>query len=93
MKSTETSHRLIASMEAMRKLDTEKLFASGINVTVTNYTTGGDTIEETTIPGEFFEPVRVALYDALKASLLRRRETVQWELRDINKFLGIVESE
>lgn len=80
MKNTETTFTIVEALRAAKSLDTDKLFASAIDVAVIDYTKGTAIVERVSIPGEFFGPVRAALVDALALTLSRRLE---WLRRDL----------
>lgn len=86
MKPTETTDRLLAAKRALKRLDTDKLFASGIDITVHDYSNEErNHVERVTIGGEDFEPVRIALFDAIQKTIQRRRASLVSQIRAIDE--------
>lgn len=75
---------LIAALTALRKLDLDKLFASGIGITIHDYSyEDREHMPRVDVAGEHFGPVRDALIDCLKIQIDRRVQTLQSQIRDL----------
>jgi hypothetical protein len=84
MKATEETSRIIEAIKQVDKLDLDKLFASGIDITINSYTDPErEHVSRVTIHAEDAYPVKVALRDALMMALERHRESLTRQLRDI----------
>lgn len=89
MKRTEETMHMVHQLDAARKLATklDGRFGSGLNVSITNYTTGGYDVEEVTIHAELAGPMVKELIHALEESLKCRREMLRGELVNVDKVL------
>lgn len=92
MKRTEDTDRLIASYKNAKRLDLDRLFASGIDVMLYDYSDPeGEKfhMDRTTIAGEDFKPVKDALVEVLAIQIRKRIESLTRQLRDCEEALGI----
>lgn len=88
MKPTETTTALIKALRDARGIDLDKLFASALDVAVTNYTTGAATVERISIPAEFAGPLVAGLIDALEKTIERRIDSIAQDLAQARAVLG-----
>lgn len=90
MKPAEETATLLRALKQLDTLDMDKLFASGIDVTIHHYThEDREHMERVSLHAEFFAPVRDALRTALRLSIERRKESLQRQLRDIDITTGL----
>jgi hypothetical protein len=86
VKHTEQTDTLLRALEQVNAIDLDKLYASGINVTVSSYTEDKpDHVECVTVHAEDFGPVKVALRIALSKAIERRKDYLTRQLADIAK--------
>lgn len=95
MKPYDTTDALLNARAQLLRLNVGELFASGIDVTLHNYSLDEDGearpdhMNRVTLHGEHFAPVRAALLVALDAAIQYRADSLRMQLRDIEKVLTV----
>ncbi|MBS7457713.1 hypothetical protein [Coralloluteibacterium stylophorae] len=89
MHFTETTSQMLRALAQAKRLDLDKLFGSGIDVTLHRYSgeREAEHVERVTVHAEFAGPLRAALIEALEKSLERRRESLVSDLAAVNAAL------
>lgn len=84
MKLTEETDRIISAIRQVEKIDLNKLFASGIDITIHNYTDPErEHVSRVTLHAEDCAPLLKELRKALIMAVERRRESLTRQLRNI----------
>lgn len=88
MKPTETTMTLLRALQQVNALNLDRLFASGIDVTLDSYTDDCPAhLDRVTLHGEDFAPVRDALREALRKAVDRRRASLARDLVAVENAL------
>lgn len=88
MRQTEQTHTIISAVEQVDKIDLDKLFLSGIDITLHDYSNPDrDHVSRVTLAAEDCAPLLAELRKALLKSAERRRESLRQQFQDLNKLL------
>lgn len=86
--AAQETHRLVTSYNIIKGKKLEDThFASGVIVKLSNLD-GTDITDSFVIHGEFFGPVRETLIEGLEQTLIRRREFLEGQLKNVDKSLS-----
>lgn len=85
MKPTEETSVLLRALKQAKAIDLDKLFASGIDITINDYThEDREHMERVSVTAETFAPVKEALIKCLLINIQLRQQSLTRELASVN---------
>lgn len=89
MRYSEDTSRLVGALKEIDAIDLDKLFASGIDITIHNYTDPERThVDRVTVHAEDAGPILSALREAVVKAMKHRQVSLRSQLASIDSIIG-----